>query len=121
MVIAWTGDELSRVQAEKGVNFNFEVKGQGQSPPQIIGIWTKVCHTYGPKLVILAWTALELSRGQASDWPTGGQKDTGNKTTQRLELASGKDVLSPFQWRDKIVITCQNTGNLTRCATDSLS
>ena len=42
VVLAWTGDELSHGQAQKGVNFDFEVKfdleGQGQSPPKTIGI-----------------------------------------------------------------------------------
>ena len=37
VVLAWTGDELSREQAQNGVNFDFEVKfdleGQGQLPP----------------------------------------------------------------------------------------
>ena len=37
VALAWTGDELSRRQAQNGVNFDFEVKfdleGQGQSPP----------------------------------------------------------------------------------------
>ena len=51
-----------------GVNFDFEVKfdleGHGQSPPKTIGILTKVFYTYGPNLVILAWTGDELSRGQ---------------------------------------------------------
>ena len=39
VVLAWTGDELSRGQAQNGVNFDFEVKfdleGQGQSPPKL--------------------------------------------------------------------------------------
>ena len=43
------GDELSRGQAQNGVNFDFEVKldleGQGQSPPQTIGILSKVFFT----------------------------------------------------------------------------
>ena len=73
VVLAWTGDELSCRQAQNGVTFDFEVKfvleGQGQSPPpppppqqkqktkkQTIGIFTKVFYTYGPNLVILAWT-----------------------------------------------------------------
>ena len=47
------------LQAQNGVNFYFEVKfnleGQGQSPPKTKGILTKVFHTYGPNLVILAW------------------------------------------------------------------
>ena len=58
VVLAWTGDELSRGQIQNGVNFDFEVKcdleGQGQSPPKTIGILTKVFYIYGPNLVILA-------------------------------------------------------------------
>ena len=69
VALAWTGDELSRGQAQNGVNFDFEVKfdleGQGKSPPKTKGILTKVFYTYGPNLVILAWTGDELSRGQA--------------------------------------------------------
>ena len=46
MALAWTGDELSRGQAQNGVNFYFEVKfdleGQGQSPQKTIGVLTKV-------------------------------------------------------------------------------
>ena len=42
VVLALTGDELSRRQAQNGVNFDFEVKFdlecQGQSPPKTIGI-----------------------------------------------------------------------------------
>ena len=68
VALAWTGDELSRRQAQNGVNFDFEVKfdleGHGQSPPKTIGILTKVFYTYGPNLVILAWTGDESSRGQ---------------------------------------------------------
>ena len=52
VALAWTGDELSRGQAQNGVNFDFEVEfdleGQGQSPPKTIGILTKVFYTYGP-------------------------------------------------------------------------
>ena len=74
MILAWTGDELSRGQAQNEVNFDFEVKydleGQGQSPPKTIRILTKVFYTYGQNLVILAWTGDELSRGQASDYRT---------------------------------------------------
>ena len=86
VALAWTGDELSRGQAQNGVNFDFEVKfdleGQGQSPPKTIGILTKVFYTYGPNLVILAWTGDELSRGQTwwrtdgrTDWRTDGRTD----------------------------------------------
>ena len=97
------GDELSRGQAQNGVNFDFEVKfdleGQGQSPPKTIGILTKVFYIYGPNLVILADTGHELSRGQARDWHTDGhthtQTDAGNDNTRRPILASGKKELRP--------------------------
>ena len=98
VALAWTGDELSRRQAQNGVNFDFEVKfdleGQGQSPPKTIGILTKVFYIYGRNLVILAETGHELSRGQARDWHTDGhthtQTDAGNDNTRRPILASGK-------------------------------
>ena len=70
VILAWTGDELSHGQAQNGVNFEFEVKLQGQSPHKTIGILTKVFYTYGPNLVILAWKGDELSLGQASDYRT---------------------------------------------------
>ena len=93
MALAWTGDELSREQAQNGVNFDFEVKfdleGQGQSPKKTIGILTKVFYTYGPNLVILAWTGDELSRGQ-----TWWRTDAGNDNTRRPILASGKKHFS---------------------------
>ena len=64
------------------VNFDFEVKfdleGQGQSPPKTIGILTKV--TYGPNLVILAWTGDELSHGQTW-WRTDGRTDGQTQAT----------------------------------------
>ena len=79
VILAWTDDELSPGQAQNGVNFDFEVKfdleGQGQSPPKTIEISTKVFYTYGPNLVILAWTGDELSSGQAHDWRTHGRTD----------------------------------------------
>ena len=74
VILAWTGDELSCRQAQNGVSFDFEVnfdlEGQGQSPPKTIGILTKVFYIYGPNLVILAETGHELSRGQAKGWRT---------------------------------------------------
>ena len=69
--LSWTDDELSPGQVQNGVNFDFEGKfdleGKGQSPRKTIGTLTKVFYIYGLNLVILAWTGLELSRGQASD------------------------------------------------------
>ena len=39
VILAWTGEELSRGQAQNGVSFDFEVKldleGQCQSPPPV--------------------------------------------------------------------------------------
>ena len=95
VVLAWTGDELSRGQAQNGVNFDFEgqfdLEGQGQSPQKTIGILIKVFYIYGPNLVILAETGHELSRGQARDWRTDThtQTDAGNDNTRRPKLASG--------------------------------
>ena len=98
MALAWTGDELSRRQAQNRVNFDFEVKfdleGQSQSPRKTIGILTKVFYTYAPNLVILAWTGDELSRGQTwwrTDGRTDGRTDAGNDNTRRPILASGKN------------------------------
>ena len=95
VALAWTGDELSRGEAQNGVNFDFEVKfdleGQGQLPPKTIGILTKVFYTYAPNLVILAWTGDELSRGQTW-WRTDGLTDAGNDNTRRPILASGKNA-----------------------------
>ena len=98
------GDELSRRQAQNGVNFDFEVKfdleGQGQSPPKTIGILTKVFYTYGPNLVILAWTGDELSRGQTW-WRTDGLTDG---RTQATTIPEGqywprvKSIADLSQW-----------------------
>ena len=101
MVLAWTGDELSHGQTQNGVNFYFEGKfdleGKGQSPPKTIGIFTKVFYTYYSNLVILAWTGLVFSHGQASDWHMDGQTDAGNDNTHTMAiLASG--ILGDQSW-----------------------
>ena len=91
VILAWTGDELSCRQAQNGANFDFEVifdlEGQGQSPPKTIGILTKVFYTYGPNLVILAWTGDELSRGQASDYRKHGRTDTQTRRQRQYPMA----------------------------------
>ena len=94
--LAWTGDELSRRQAQNGVNViyfevKFDLEGQGQSHPKTIGILTKVFYTYGPNLVIQAWKGLELSHGQSIDWHTDELADAGNNT-RRPKLASGNKL-----------------------------
>ena len=98
-IVTTIGGEFWHGQAQNGVNFDFgvpfDLEGQGQSPPKTIGILTKVFYTYGPNLVILAWTGDELSRGQARDWcthrRTHRQTDAGNDNTRRPKLASGKN------------------------------
>ena len=73
-ILTAIGGELWHGQAQNGVNFDFgvqfDLEGQGQSPPKTIGILTKVFYTYGPNLVFLAWMGDELSWGQARDWCT---------------------------------------------------
>ena len=65
---------------------------QGQSPPKTIGILTKVFYTYGPNLVILAWTGDELSRGQASDYRTHGRTDgQTHRQTQATTIPEGRN------------------------------
>ena len=114
VILAWTGDELSCREAQNGVTFDFEVKfdleGQGQSPPKTIGILTKVFYTYGPNLVMLAWTGDELSRGQASDYRTHGRTDTqtdaGNDNTRRPKLASGKNESTVHHYAHSLFTDC---------------
>ena len=140
VALAWTVDELSREQAQNGVNFDFEVKfdleGQGQSPPKTIGILTKVFYTYGPNLVILAWTGDELSRGQTwwrTDWRTDGRTQATTipegqywprvKMTTRCSYYSwfiefwyiqtlGSTVLRAHENRD-LLSTCGNDSSVT--------
>ena len=88
------GDKLSFGQTQNEVKFEFQVEFdlevQDRSPPKITGILTKVFCTYVSNLVILAWTADELSCGQASDWYTHTDRhtDMGDDNTRRPELAS---------------------------------
>ena len=96
------GDELWCGQAQNGVDSEFDLKfgleGQGLSLHKTIGTLTKLFYTFGPNLVILAWTGPELSRGQASDWHTDWHThrhtDAGNDNTRRPNLASGKNCWS---------------------------
>ena len=91
-ILSWTGEELSHGQAQNVVNFDFEVKfdleGQDQSPPKTTVILTKVFYTYGTHLVILAWTGVELSRGQASDYRTDGRT---HRQTQATTITEGQN------------------------------
>ena len=93
------GDELLRGQAQNAVNFDFDVKfdleGRQSPPPppppppkkkKKIGTLTKVFYTYGPNLVILAWTGDELSCGQTW-WRTDGLTDA---QTQAMKIPGGQ-------------------------------
>ena len=96
VILAWTGDVLSHGQVQNMVNFDFKVKydleGQGQSPPKTIRILTKVFYTYGPNLVILAWTGDALSRGQASDYRTHGRTNgRTHRQTQPKKIPKGQN------------------------------
>ena len=83
------GDELSRRQAQNGVNFDFEVKfdleGQGQSPPKTIGILTKVFYTYAPNLDLSLNSNFTSTDGrtQATTIPEG-QSRVKNHNTETL-------------------------------------
>ena len=93
VALAWTGDVLSRGQAQKRVNFEFEVKfdlkNQGQSPPRTIWILTKVFHTYGPNLVILAWKGDYYYVDKLGDGRTDGLTD---RRRQRQYLEANTDL-----------------------------
>ena len=56
----------------------------------LIAILTKVFYTYGPNLVILAWTGDELSCGQASDYRT--HRRTDGHTDKRSERQYPKAI-----------------------------
>ena len=77
----------------------FDLEGQGQSPPKTIGILTKVFYTYGANLVILAWTGVELSRGQASDYRT--HRRTDGRTHRQTQATT--------------IPECQNWPRVKRC------
>ena len=91
-IVTSIGGESWQGQAQNGVNFDFEVKfdleGQGQSPPNTIGILTKVFYIYSQNLLILAWTGDELSRRQAGAYRTHGRTDT--QTDRRRQRQSPK-------------------------------
>ena len=82
------GSDLWYGQAQNGVNLDFQVKfgleGRGRSLHKTIETFNKVFCTFGPNLVILAWTGPKISRGQASDWRT----DT-RRQRQYLEAKTG--------------------------------
>ena len=99
VALAWTVDELSREQAQNGVNFDFEVKfdleGQGQSPPKnnrdlnqgLLHLWSKFSDPSLNGWWVIARTNL------MTDGLTDGGTDAGNYNTRRPILASGKNSI----------------------------
>ena len=95
-IVTSIGGELWHAQAKNGVNFDFivqfDLEGQGQSPPKTIRILTKFFYTYCPNLVILAWTGDELSRGQASAYRTHRRTDRHtDRQTQATTIPEGQN------------------------------
>ena len=95
-IVTSIGGELWHAQAQNGVNFDFgvqfDLEGQGQSPPKTIGILTKVFYIYCPNLLILAWTGDELSRGQASAYRTHRRTDGHtDRQTQAMTIPEGQN------------------------------
>ena len=84
MIIACAGDELSRRQTssiELGkltlrLNLTFKIK---VNRPRNNRDLNRVVFTFGPNLVILAWMAHKLSRGQTSDCYTQAHTGLGQK------------------------------------------
>ena len=72
IILALKGDKLSCGQALNGERFNFQVKFdlevQGPASLKIFGFLAKAFCTSVPNLVVIGWTADELSCRQASDW-----------------------------------------------------
>ena len=77
-IVTSIGVELWHGQAQNGVNFDFgvqfDLEVQGRLSPQTIGILTKVIYTYGPHLVILAWTGYRADK-HVIDAHTDGHTD----------------------------------------------
>ena len=127
----------------------FDLEGQGPSPPSTKEILIKVYYTFGPNLVILAWTGSELSRGQASDWNTDWHTHTDTHTqrrrrwhTQRPKLASGNKIVARgcdtitsktiewgkklskaliYHWKSLVVFQCKDVAYQWGDMTDILS
>ena len=112
VILAWTADELWGGQAQNEVKFDFQVKidheSHNRSSPKTIGTLTKVFCTFVSNLVILVWTSVELSVGQARDWythtRTHGHTDTqtqattipeGQKWPQEKTLENGPAYCEP--------------------------
>ena len=74
-----TGAELSGLPQNSTFKLNLPWSSRSITP-KITGILTKVFWTSDTNLVILAWTADELSCGQARDWYTHAHTHTHGRT-----------------------------------------
>ena len=63
-------NSANKLGRKTGFKIENEIEDHNQSIPQLIGILTQVFCTYGPNLVILAWTGDELSCRQAQNGVT---------------------------------------------------
>ena len=94
VILAWTGDELSRWQIQSSelgkiwlISDISPWRSQSIIPPKI-GTLTKVFCTFDPNLVILTWTDQELSCRQACDWHTDRWTD---KQMQATAIPEGQN------------------------------
>ena len=60
-------NSANKFDRKTGFKIENEIEDQDQSIPKFIGILTHVFCTFGPNLVILAWTGDELSCRQAQN------------------------------------------------------
>ena len=63
-------NSINKFGRKTGFKIENEIEDQDQSIPKLIGILTQVFCTFGPNLVILAWTGDELSCRQAQNGVT---------------------------------------------------
>ena len=87
----WQIFERRRSDANKqDFENNLNLTYQAQCTPKTMGILTQVFYTYGPNLVIRAWTGVELSRGQTW-WRTDGRTDgLTDRRTQATTIPVGQ-------------------------------
>ena len=131
-IVTSIGGELWHAKVQNGVNFDFgvqfDLEGQGQSPPKTVGILTKVFYTHCPNLMILAWTGDELSRAQSSAYRTHRrtdgrshrQTDACNDNTGSPKLASRKYLnIIIYIWCSNLTCKVANIGDCTLLSMES--
>ena len=103
MVLAWTDDELSRGQAQNGINFDFESKFdlevKGQSPPKTTGSLTKVSN--GSRVI-----------ARTSKWLTRGRTDRRRQRQYPMAIQASGKIWNAFPCNPSVVITRQCDSSL---------